>query len=271
MKKFGSRRDLITMKSEMVEVSAFMQSLPPSERWQNIRPLLSENLAISFERKWWVIGYQLNAFFSDAEPLPSNALSETEQRFIEVYTNYYLQLGILVFQALPQIKTKFQESVGTQLGIEFPKQRSDLLKELILEDCFEAIELISKPFWESPSEKEAQQLWQIRNDYFNDIVRIDGKVKPLKELSTEEWDELDRQIIGISQKLNWPLPKTGFVQRSWNELCIEVFLDNRQKLPAYNSWVEARSQKFTVEKWQKHFWQDYQRTNYSGRGKNKRS
>lgn len=254
----------------MGKVAAFMKTLPPSEKWQAIRPLLNESFAISFERKWKFVGHQLEAFYLDLEGLPMELLTSEEQRFIKVYTNYYSQLGIVIFEAFPLLKKEFMCGSGEQQGIEFPERRSALLKAMVLEDCLGAIDSILLPFWESPSEKEFKQLWQVCIDYINGAARVGGKVKSLEQLNHEEWKELHQQISAIYQKLNWSISKTDKFS-FWNDLCTKVFRDNRKELPAFSGWIEAKNQKSTIDKWRKHFWQDGRRTNFPGRKKAKKN
>lgn len=266
-------RDQSQLKEEMLKASAYMQSLPTTDLWLSIRPQLEEERAVSFERSWLAIAYRLNDIFSGSSSCPPEACTAEENKFLEVYADYYTQLGLLLCEALPYLRQRFEEGkVGTTENSHqttFCFTPGDFLKELIHEDCIGAIKVnFLTEFWESPSQKEAKELWTMCTDYQKGIATIEGKVCSVEKLSEENWLQLNHQIEEILKKLNWHPEKES---PCWTSLCEEVFKAYKDNLPSFLSWVNAKEKKFYREPWKKHFIQEGKRINYSGRGTSKKT
>ncbi len=259
------RRDRAIVTKDLKQVAIHLRSLPPAQLWGLIRPILASAVATQFERQWTVIGVQLDRYCTDQAPLGAKELTPEEIIFVNAHAAYYQETGWMIFLNWHNIQREFERGPGAALGIEFPfERRSDLLKELITEECLGGIELMLSDFWESPSANEAEKLWETIMTFFSGGATVRREVKSLDSLTPDEWQTLHDSVARVWKKLHWE-PTTDPILSFWNDFCRGVFFQYRDG--NYYRWLNAKRERFDCAPWVKHFWQRGHVKSYPGRGK----
>lgn len=165
----------------------------------------------------------MDAFFSDrSNPLENSGLNDTLQAVIQDNSNRYIVLSALIFPL-----EKFFKKEARTLGKNYPfNKRSDLLKELALEECRYKTLLSLQEHWESHSEQQ-------RNERLRDTQKyLQGEIsKDPYELQRKRWTKEDTKL----QRDN----TLGFKAMPWMHFYIEVFTKYRKKLPAFEPFIET--------------------------------
>lgn len=210
-------------RKALKEFAAYVAGLPPLEEWVNIRQMLDPKNAVDTQLYWGWLGRSLDAFFGDrSDPLENSGLGDTLQAVIQENSTKYILLSAAIFQG-----EKFLRREARALGIDYPfNTRSDLLKELALEECRADILLLLQDHWESHSERQ-------RNERLRDSQKfLKGEISEagyaiLKERWAKEDSKLHRDDTLISSA------------KPWTKFCVEVFTKYRQKLPAYEVFLQT--------------------------------
>ncbi len=232
-------------------VAADIRRFPPFEAWaENWRndPLN----AINTKLYWEWLGRSLDAYFCGrSDPLEDSGLNDTPQAIIQYNSNRYIILSVLIFQG-----EKFLKKEAKTLGKNYPfSNRSDLLKELALEECRYSTLLSLQGYWESHSQRQ-------RNERLREYQKLlKGKIPAINNTQLKRWDKEDsklRRDDTLSSKA-----------RPWMHFCIKVFTKYHKELPAYKPFIETLGipkygdiKKFAII--------DGVFRNYPGRGSNKR-
>ncbi len=246
------------------EVAPYVKKLPPKEIWASLRSLIDEEELLRFHRQWLAIGIYLDELYGDRRLTIQEKLTHDELKFIKVHANYYAQLGLMIAESWDQISARFESVIGASFPFE---QRSQLLEQLILEECLSALTLLLAESWESPSEREAKELWDICLYHAAGKAIVGGKVRTWESLSSTEIKAIHDRFESVQEKLlGWDeeiFPAIYF----WHDLCESVWTDHRQNIANFEQYLIAKSNRFKLERWKKHLWQRGKRKDYPGRGK----
>ncbi len=206
---------------DLREVAADIAGFPPLEEWIEIRQIIAPQNAVNTQLYWNWLGRSLDAFFSDRpDPLAESNLSETLQAVIQSNSNRYIILSLLIFQG-----EKFLRQEAQALGFDYPfTKRSDLLKELALEDCRFAINLSLQKHWESHSERQ-------RSERLRDTQKSLQSGTPIKTTQLKRWAKEDAKLHRDGTLSVKTMP--------WMCFCVEVFSKYSKKLPAYSAFIDT--------------------------------
>lgn len=233
-------------------VAADIRRFPPFEEWVEIRRIDPQN-ATNTQLYWEWLGRSLDAYFCGrSDPLEDSGLNDTLQAVIQDNSNSYIILSVLIFQG-----EKFLKKEAKTLGKIYPfNNRSDLLKELALEECRYKTLLSLQEHWESHSERQ-------RNERLREYQKhLRGESSAINNTQLKRWDKEDSKLHRDDTLSSKAMP--------WMHFCMEVFTKYREKLPAYKLFIETLGipkyggiKKFAII--------DGIFRNYPGRGSNKRS
>jgi hypothetical protein len=214
-----STKQLKELKKAAISISG----IPPLEEWVEIRKKLSPANAVGTQLYWEWLWQSLYAYSSDQpDPLEHSGLNEDFQAIIQENSNRYIILSALIFQG-----EKFLKKEAKDLGINyhFPR-RSDLIKELALEEYHHGIFVTLQECWESHSEKQ-------RNERLRE-----GQKLIAGEISREKYN----MLIDRWQKEDSKLQRDDTLTlgtKPWTWFCTNVFYKYRKKLPAYDSYIST--------------------------------
>lgn len=223
-------------KQELGEVAAYIATLPPTEICDLLKWVIDSQQRSGTESYWIGVRAYLAAFSLDEpDPIPDSDLHEAIKAQVEVAGNYYLQLSILVFQAKKFIRTEAEEE-----GIKYSfERRSDLLKQLLLEDCLGMLFFYLEGNWESPS--GAQILNRIRDG----VKFLQGEMTPEKAAKrVDQWRQEDAERLNSYVYSSRPF-------KFWTHHCNRTFYKYREQLPGFHAYTDAMAQRaglYTSEK-----------------------
>ena len=255
------------------KLAAYVATLPPAAIWELLKAQINPEDRGWQEKIWKWLGRYLDAYFSGkSDPTSSfEELTELGQKNIRIRGNHYLQLSILIFEAERFIKS---EAHKQKIPYSF-KSRQELLQQLILEDCFYDLMVLTADFWETPSEKNlehsARQLPYLMMGNVIDTKR--GKVVPIEKADLNKvFAVFDKEDSRLERQVDIAPEKLCF----WTNFCHQVFVAKQKELPNFQVYLDSQSAfckfwfgKDASAKWQKHFYKQGQRIEYQGRGKAK--
>lgn len=207
---------------ELRSVAAYIGGFPPLEEWVEIRQTIDPRNAVNTQFYWEWLGRSLNAYFSEkSDPLEDSGLNDTLQAVIQDNSNRYIILSVLIFQG-----EKFLKREAKTLGKNYPfNKRSDLLKELALEDCRYGILLSLQKHWESHSERQ-------RNERLREYQKhLKGEISEINSTQLKRWEKEDSKLHRDDTLGSKAMP--------WMYFCMEVFTKHRKKLPAFKPFIET--------------------------------
>ena len=214
----------IKERKALRDFATYVAGLPPLEEWAEIKQQIDPQNVVNTQMYWKWLGKSLDAFFDDkSDPLDNSDLDEILQEVIQANSTKYILLSALVFQG-----EKFLKKEAEAQGRNYPfTQRSDLLKELALEEYRHNTLLLCQAHWESHSERQ-------RNERLRDTQKyLKGEIsETMHARQRERWNKEDAKL----QRDN----KLIFQSMPWLNFCIEVFTKYRQKLPAYKAFIETQ-------------------------------
>jgi hypothetical protein len=208
---------------ELKDAALSISDIPPLEEWVEIRQKLSPENAIGTQLYWEWLWRSLYAYSSDqSDPLEDSGLSEGFQAIVQANSNKYIILSALIFQG-----EKFLKKEAKALGINYNfRSRSELIKELALEEYHYKIFLTLQKCWESHSEKQR-----------NERLREEQKFRT-GEISKEKYDILLNRWREEDSKLCRD-HTLSFGAMPWTDFCMSVFNKHRKNLPAYESYIST--------------------------------
>lgn len=244
---------IIDQSQEMRDFASYLSTLPPLEKWVEIRQLLPPQVAVNTQLTWQWTGISLEAFFSDQpNPLPSSGLDEILQRHIEWKSAHYRILASLFFEAEHLIREEAKNlNINPSFDLRFPR-RSDLIKKWALEECRHGIIISLQKFWESHSHKQISDRLKVISRYHSGEL----SKEQMQSLSIE-WDNEDSKI---QQSLDIALI------RPWSCFFAEIFEAHATELPSFFAFATQPS---LIDDFKKFFIVERQYREYPGRKRDK--
>ena len=224
-------------KTELKPIATYAKRLPAGELgklWERIKASISPDIAANTETYWQLLGAHLDAFFGDEpDPIAEMLEPEWQQDYIRAYGNYYLQLSLVVFHSESLIKSECKER-----GIEFPfKKRSELVKVLMMEDCLQELCKPLSEFYESLSVKDMRDVTQLLTGIAEDRIQIG-----MRQCRASQHPEKVMSALGKIRAKLQKLTRTEYEPENfsfWNNLCREVFWNNKEKIPAFDGYYAS--------------------------------
>lgn len=213
---------------EMMDFAFYLSTLPPLEKWVEIRQLLPPQVAVNTQLTWRWTGISLEAFFSDEpNPLPGSGLDEALQQHIEWKSSHYRILASLFFEAEHFIREEAKKlNINPSFNLRFPR-RSDLIKMWALEECRHGILLWLQKFWESHSSKEISDRFKAIKKYHN------------REITKEQMQSLLSKWSHKDTKLQQSLDIES--TRPWSCFFAEIFEKHATELPSFHAFATHSS------------------------------
>lgn len=235
-----------TEKTKSRLMAMAISGFPPDFILEPIKNEIDPNLLKETKQHWLWTGISLDAFFSGtSDPIDKLGLENSVSEEIKHNANKYLQLSILVFQG-----EDFLRGEAHAIGIPWIWQsRSDLVKQLALEDCLAELWVSFQECWESHSQSQVAERVRDINKFFTEDIQITRGQKV-------RWQREDNKL----QRQEQPI---GF----WTRFCCEVFTKHRKQLPNFNAWVSSMNQGSHPKKWAVI---NRQAKRYPGRGKSEK-